>query len=181
RTQQQVTESDQPGIKRIQPVPVPPVTEQDVKPSLVMPFQLMSDATLKAMEGAGDDSCRIIKVSRGRDPNYDLAKGDKDLEEALGLLPEDIIPTEEPEEEAEGDDLSVVTMDSLGRVNHQEAAAILTRLADAKAKEAEALQDLTALIQAEEMGPAQVSDIVQTVVRQEATIPELALVTETYV
>ena len=180
REQQEITGTDQPGVKRIRPVAVPSEADIDVKPSLMMPFQLMSDATLKAMEGAGDESCRIIKVTRGRDPNYDLAKGDQELEEALGLLPEDVIPTEEPEEEVEGDDLSIATMDSLGRVNHKEAAAILTRLADAKAKEAEALQDLTALIQAEEMGPEQVSDIVQAVVSQEATIPEMALVTEVY-
>ena len=51
RTQQEVTETDQPKIKRIRPVPVPPEAEPDVKPALIMPFQLMSDATLKAMEG----------------------------------------------------------------------------------------------------------------------------------
>ena len=122
----------------------------------------MTDTMLKAMEGVGDESCRIIRVTRGRDLNYDLAKGDQELEEALGLVTEDLIPEDNAEDM---DDLSLVTMDSMDQVNNKEAAALLTKLADAKAKELEVIQELTALVQVEQMGPEEVADTVQSVVR----------------
>ena len=172
---QVVTPSEIPGVSKIQPVPVP-MTE-DIKPVPILATQLMTDTMLKVMEGVGDESCRIIRVTRGRDPNYDLAKGDQELEEALGLVTEDLILGDDVEDM---DDLSVVTMDSMDRVDNKEAAALLTKLADAKAKEVEVIQELTALVQAEQMGPEEVTDTVQSMVRMQGNIPELALIMENY-
>ena len=58
------------------------VKQEDVKPRQLLATQYLPDIKLQAMEGEGDDSLRIIRVVKGRDPCYNLTKDDDELKEA---------------------------------------------------------------------------------------------------
>ena len=61
---------------KITPVPV---KQEDIKPRQLLATQYLPDIKLRAMEGEGDDSLRIIRVIKGRDPCYDLTRDDEEL------------------------------------------------------------------------------------------------------
>ena len=103
--------------RRIMPMQVK--SEGDVKPRSMLATQYLPDTMLKAMEGEGDESLQILKVFHGRDPLYDLTKDDEQLKEAFGLIQEDLLPTEH--DEADTDDLSVVTVDTYNEIDSKEA------------------------------------------------------------
>ena len=57
---------------------------------------------------------------------------------------------------------------------------MLTTYVDLKKKEAETLQDMVALIRAENLGPRQCYEIVKSVTKMEGDIPEIAQVWEEF-
>ena len=58
-----------------------------------------------------------------------------------------------PEEESDVDDLSVVSLETVNEIGNEEASRLLTTYADLKMREAEMLQDMVALIKADDLGP----------------------------
>ena len=150
------------------------VKTEDVKPPRQMATQFLGDSMLRAMEGTGDEDCTIVRIKRGRDPFYDLTKDDDKLHEAIGFLSENVLPDESEEE----DDLSQVSIETNKYVDHDEAKRLLTQLADQKAKEANTIQELAALTG--ELNQEQLYDTVQSLVKVEREIPEMAIITEEY-
>ena len=57
---------------------------------------------------------------------------------------------------------------------------MLNTYADLKKKEAETLQDMVALIRAENLGPRQCYEIVKSVTKMEGDVPEIAQVWEEF-
>ena len=89
--------------------------------------------------------------------------------------PEDIL-----EEESDVDNLSVASLETVNEIGSEEANKLLTTYADLKKKEAETLQDMVALIRAENLGPRQCYEIVKCVTKMEGDIPEIAQVREEF-
>ena len=58
-----------------------------------------------------------------------------------------------PEEESDVDDLSVASLETVDEIRNEEASRLLTTYADLKMKEAETLQNMVALIKADDLGP----------------------------
>ena len=58
-----------------------------------------------------------------------------------------------PEEELDVDDLLVVSLETVDEIKNEEASRLLTTYADLKMKEAEVLQNMVALIKADDLGP----------------------------
>ena len=159
---------DQPStsraVRKIIPTLVMTEVKREVKPQ-VQP-RLLSDTILDAM-GPGDEECMVTQIKRGRDPFYDLTQDDEELKQAfaeVGL--EDI-----PEEESDVDDLSVASLETVDEIGSKEASRLLTTYADLKMKEAETLQDMVALIKADDLGPRQCYEIVKHVTKMEGDIP----------
>ena len=137
--------------------------------------RLLSDTILDAM-GSGDEECMVTRIKRGRDPFYDLTQDDEELKQAFAEVgPEDI-----PEEETDVDDLSVASLETINEIRSEEASKLLTTYADLKMKEAKTLQDMVALIKADDLGPRQCYEIVKHVTKMEGDIPEIAQVWEEY-
>ena len=57
-----------------------------------------------------------------------------------------------PEEELDVDDLSVACLETVDKIENEEASRLLTTYTDLKMKEAEMLQDMVALIRADDLG-----------------------------
>ena len=68
----------------------------------------------------------------------------------------------------------------LTKLKVKEASRLLTTYADLKMKEAETLQDMVALIRADDLGPRQCYEIVKHVTKMEGDIPEIAQVREEF-
>ena len=68
----------------------------------------------------------------------------------------------------------------MNEIESEEANKLLTTYADLKKKEAETLQDMVALIRAENLGPRQCYEIVKCVTKMEGDIPEIAQVREEF-
>ena len=118
----------------------------------------------------------VTRIKRGRDPFYDLTQDDEELKQAfaeVGL--EDI-----PQEETNVDDLSVASLETINEIGSEEASRLLTTYADLKMKEAETLQDMVALIKADDLGPCQCYEIVKHVTKMEGDIPEIGQVQEEF-
>ena len=141
---------DQPStskaVRKIIPTLVTTEVKREVKPQ-VQP-RLLSDTILDAM-GPGDEDCMVTRIKRGRDPFYDLTQDDEELKEAFTKVGEEDIP----EEELDVDDLSVVSLETVDEIKNEEASRLLTTYADLKMKEAETLQNMVALIKADDLGP----------------------------
>ena len=168
---------DQPStskaVQKIIPTLVTTEIKKEVKPQ-VQP-RLLSDTILDAM-GPGDEECMVTRIKRGRDPFYDLTQDDEELKQAFAEVgPEDI-----PEEESDVDDLSVASLETVNEIENEEASRLLTTYADLKMKEAETLQDMVALIKADDLGPRQCYEIVKHVTKMEGDIPEIAQVREEF-
>ena len=58
-----------------------------------------------------------------------------------------------PEEELNVDDLSVVSLETVDEIGNEQASRLLTTYADLKMKEAEMLQNMVALIKADDLAP----------------------------
>ena len=58
-----------------------------------------------------------------------------------------------PEEESDVDDLSVASLETVDKIGNEEASRLLTTYADLKMKETEVLQNMVALIKADDLGP----------------------------
>ena len=162
------TMEDQPGtsrtVRRVVPALVTTEVKKEIKPQ-VQP-RLLSDTMLDAL-GSGDDECMVMRIKRGRDPFYDLTQDDEELQQAFAEVgPEDI-----PEGESDVDDLSVASLETVNEIESEEANKLLTTYADLKKKEAETLQDMVALIRAENLGPRQCYEIVKSVTKMEGDIP----------
>ena len=126
--------------------------------------------------GPGDEECMVTRIKRGCDPFYDLNQDDEELKQAFAEVgPEDI-----PEEEADVDDLSVASLETVNEIGSEEASRLLTTYADLKMKEAETLQNMVALIRADDLGPQQCYQIVKHVTKMEGDIPEIAQVQEEF-
>ena len=171
------TMEDQPGtsrtVRRVVPALVTTEVKKEIKPQ-VQP-RLLSDTMLDAL-GPGDDECMVMRIKRGRDPFYDLTQDDEELQQAFAEVgPEDI-----PEGESDVDDLSVASLETVNEIESEEANKLLTTYADLKKKEAETLQDMVALIRAENLGPRQCYEIVKSVTKMEGDIPEIAQVREEF-
>ena len=78
------------------------------------------------------------------------------------------------------DDLSVTSLETINEIGSEEASRLLTTYADLKMKEAEMLQDMVALIKADDLGPRQCYEIVKHVTKMEGDIPEIAQVREEF-
>ena len=85
-----------------------------------------------------------------------------------------------PEEELDVDDLSVASLETVDEIKNEEASKLLTTYADLKMKEAETLQDMVALIKADDLGPRQCYEIVKHITTMEGDIPELTQVREEF-
>ena len=161
------------AVQKIIPTLVTTEVKKEVKPQ-VQP-RLLSDTILGAM-GPGDEECMVTQIKRGRDPLYDLTQDDEELKQALAEVgPEDI-----PEEESDVDDFSVASLETINEIGSEEASRLLTTYADLKMKEAETLQDMVALIKADDLGPRQCYEIVKHVTKMEGDIPEIAQVWEEF-
>ena len=177
RTHEESVKEDQPStskaVRKIIPTLVMTEVKKEVKPQ-VQP-RLLSDTILDAM-GPGDEECIVTWIKRGQDPLDDLTQDDEELKQAfveVGLG--DI-----PEEESDVDDLSVVSLETINEIGSEEASRLLTIYADLKMKEAETLQDMVALIRADDLGPRQCYEIVKHVTKMEGDIPEIAQVREEF-
>ena len=141
---------DQPStskaVRKIIPTLVTTEVKREVKPQVQL--RLLSDTILDAM-GPGDEDCMVIQIKRGRDPFYDLTQDDEELKEAFTKVGKEDIP----EEELDVDDLSVVSLETVDEIKNEEASGLLTSYTDLKMKEAEALQNMVALIKADDLGP----------------------------
>ena len=134
-------------------------------------LRLLSDMILDAM-GPGDEECMVTCIKRGRDPFYDLTQDDEELQQAFAEVgPEDI-----PEGESNVDDLSVASLETINEIESEEASRLLTTYVDLKMKEAETLQNMVALIKADDIGPCQCYEIVKHVTKMEGDIPEITQV-----
>ena len=85
-----------------------------------------------------------------------------------------------PEEDSDVDDLSVASLETVDEIGNEEASRLLTTYADLKMKEAETLQNMVALIKADDLGPRQCYEIVKHITRMEGDIPEIAQVREEF-
>ena len=176
-THEELVKEDQPStskaVRKIVPTLVTTEVKKEVKPQ-VQP-RLLSDTILDAM-GPGDEECMVTQIKRGQDPFYDLTQDDEELKQAFAEVgPEDI-----PEEESDVDDLSVASLETINEIGSEEASRLLTTYADLKMKEAETLQDMVALIRADDLGPRQCYEIVKHVTKMEGDIPEIAQVREEF-
>ena len=161
------------AVRKIIPTLVTTEAKREVKPQ-VQP-RLLSDMILDAM-GPGDEECMVTRIKRGRDPFYDLTQDDEELKQAFAEVgPEDI-----PEEELDVDDLSVASLETVNEIENEEASRLLTTYADLKMKEAETLQDMVALIKADDLGPRQCYEIVKHITKMEGDIPEIAQIREEF-
>ena len=160
-------------VRKIIPTLVTTEVKKEVKPRVQL--RLLSDTILDAM-GPGDEECMVTQIKRGRNPFYDLTQDDEELKQAFAKVgPEDI-----PEEESDVDDLSVASLETVNEIESEEAGRLLTTYADFKMKEAETLQDMVALIKADDLGPRQCYEIVKHVTKMEGDIPEIAQVREEF-
>ena len=141
---------DQPStskaVRRIIPTLVMTEVKREVKPQVQL--RLLSDTILDAMS-PGDEDCMVTRIKRGRDPFYDLTQDDEELKEAFAEVSKEDIP----EEESDVDDLSVASLETVDEIGNEEASRLLTTYVDLKMKEAEALQNMVALIKADDLGP----------------------------
>ena len=160
---------------KITPVPV---KQEDIKPRQLLATQYLPDIKLQAMEGEGDDSLRIIRVIKGCDLCYDLTRDDDELKGACTLVTEDLLPSQH--DEAEADNLSVVSVETYDRIDVREAKELLIKLAETKAKEAEILRELAVVMSAEDLTPRQVGKITKGVIEQEVVWPEVKFITDEY-
>ena len=161
------------AVRKITPTLVTTEVKKEIKPQ-VQP-RLLSDTLLDAM-GTGDEECTVTRIKRGRDPFYDLTQDDEELKQAFAEVgPEDI-----PERESDADDLSVVSLETVNKIESEEATKLLTTYADLKMKEAETLQNMIPLIRADDIGPQQCYEIVKNVTKMEGDIPEIAQVREEF-
>ena len=164
---------DQPSTSRAVRKIIPTLVTTEVKKEVKSQVQprLLSDTILDAM-GPGDEECMVTRIKRGRDPFYDLTQDDEELKQAfVEVGPEDL-----PEEETDVDDLSVASLETVNDFGSEEASRLLTTYADLKMREAETLQDMVALIKADDLGPHQCYEIVKHVTKMEGDIPEIAQV-----
>ena len=175
--QEELVKGDQPStsetIRKIVPTLVATEVKWEVKPQVHL--GLLSDTILNAM-GPGDEDCMVTCIKRGRDPFYDLTQDNKDLKDAFAKVGEEDIP----EEESDVDDLSVASLETVDEIKNKEASKLLTTYADLKMKEAEALQDIVALIRTDDLGPRQCYEFVKHIMKMEGDIPELAQVREEF-
>ena len=104
------------------------VKQEDVKPRQLLAMQYLPDIKLQAMEGEGDDSWRIIRVVKGRDPCYDLTKDDDEIKEACALITEDLLPSQH--DKAEADDLSMVSVETYDGIDVRDAKELLIKLVE---------------------------------------------------
>ena len=168
---------DQPSTSKAVRKKIPTLVTTEVKREVKPQVQprLLSDTILDAM-GPGDKDCMVTRIKRGRDPFYDLTRDDEELKEAFTKVGEEDIP----EEELDVDDLSVVSLETVDEIKNEEASRLLTTYADLKMKEAEALQNMVALIKADDLGPRQCYEIVKHITKMEGDIPEIAQVREEF-
>ena len=71
-------------------------------------------------------------------------------------------------------------METINEIGSKEASKLLTTYAELKMKEAETLQNMVALIKADDLGPRQCYEIVKHVTKMEGDIPEIAQVREEF-
>ena len=71
-------------------------------------------------------------------------------------------------------------METINEVGSEEASKLLTMYVELKMKEAETLQNIVALIKADDLGPCQCYEIVKHVTKMEGDIPEIAQVWEEF-
>ena len=74
----------------------------------------------------------------------------------------------------------MVSLETINEIGSEEASRLLTAYADLKMKEAETLQDMVALIRADDLGPRQCYEIIKHVTKMEGDIPEIAQVREEF-
>ena len=161
------------AVRKIIPTLVTTEVKREVKPQVQL--RLLSDTILDAM-GPGDEECMVTRIKRGRDPFYDLTQDDEELKQAFAEVgPEDI-----PKEESDVDNLSVASLETVNEIGSEEAGRLLTTYADLKMKEAETLQDMVALIKADDLGPRQCYEIVKHITKMEGDILEIAQVWEEF-
>ena len=160
---------------KITPVPV---KQEDIKLRQLLVTQYLPDIKLQAMEGEGDDSLRIIRVIKGRDPCYDLTRDDEELKGACTLVTEDLLPSQH--DKAEADDLSVVSIETYDGIDVREAKELLIKLVETKAKEADILRELTVIVSAEDLTSQQVGEITKGMIEQEVVWPEVKFITDEY-
>ena len=175
RTEQM--KEDQPStsrtVRRVVPTLITTEVKKEIKPQ-VQP-RLLSDTMLDAL-GSGEEDCLVMRIKRGQDPFYDLTQDDEELQQAFA----EVEPGDIPEGESNVDDLSVASLETVNEIESEEATRLLTTYADLKKKEAETLQDMVALIRAENLGPRQCYEIVKSVTKMEGDIPEIAQVREEF-
>ena len=74
----------------------------------------------------------------------------------------------------------MASLETVNEIGSEEASRLLTTYAELKMKEAETLQDMVALIKADDLGPRQCYEIVKHVTKVEGDIPEIAQVREEF-
>ena len=74
----------------------------------------------------------------------------------------------------------MASLETVDEIGSEEASRLLTTYADLKMKEAEMLQDMVALIKADDLGPHQCYEIVKHVMKMEGDIPEISQVREEF-
>ena len=74
----------------------------------------------------------------------------------------------------------MASLETVNEIGNEEASRLLTTYADLKMKEAEMLQNMVALIKADDLGPRQCYEIVKNITKMEGDIPEIAQVREEF-
>ena len=74
----------------------------------------------------------------------------------------------------------MASLETVDKIGNEEASRLLTTYADLKMKEAETLQNMVALIKADDLGPWQCYEIVKHITKMEGDIPEIAQVWEEF-
>ena len=74
----------------------------------------------------------------------------------------------------------MASLETITEIKSEEAHRLLTAYAELKMNEAKTLQDMVALIKADDLGPRQCYEIVKHVTKMEGDIPEIAQVREEY-
>ena len=112
-----------------------------------------------------EDGTVVVKLLPSKDPYEDLFHEEDELVDLTGL---DSASEVNPDEES-GDDLSIVTLDSLSNINKDKVKELWSEMAETKAKEADIYSKLASMV--EDMPPAVIQETVAQTPRPGSTIP----------
>ena len=111
----------------------------------------------------------MITITPGADPYQQIEVEEEELQFIAG----NETPSEEPHpDDEEGDDLSVITLDSLKDLDSQKVREIWTGMAEIKEKERDYYNQLAAMV--DDMTPNDIYATIQVTPRPGTTVPQCA-------